>query len=64
MSGSAGFSENAVNILKARYYLKNEKGEFQDKSPQDLFRRVAEAIAAAEKTKNEREEMSGRFFDL
>jgi len=64
MSGATGFSENAINILKARYYLKNEKGELQDKSPQDLFRRVAEAIASAEKTKNEREEMSGLFFDL
>jgi ribonucleoside-diphosphate reductase alpha chain len=64
MSGAADFSENAIKILKARYYLKNEKGEFQDKSPEDLFHRVAEAIAAAEKTKKEREEMSRRFFDL
>ena len=64
MPETAGFSENAINILKARYYLRNEKGELQDKSPEDLFRRVAEAIAAAEKTNKDREEMSGLFLEM
>jgi len=64
MPESARFSENAINILKARYYLRNEKGEFLDRSPEDLFRRVAKAIAAAEKTQKDREEMSGRFLEM
>jgi ribonucleoside-diphosphate reductase alpha chain len=49
MSVAGGFSENALKILKARYFLKNDKGEFVDKSPEDLFRRVADHIATAEK---------------
>ena len=36
-----GFSPNAIRILKARYYLKDDKGGFLDRSPADLFRRVA-----------------------
>ena len=54
MSASGGFSENALKILKARYFLKNEKGELVDKFPEDLFRRVATDIASAEKTKADR----------
>ena len=54
MSASGGFSENALKILKARYFLKNEKGEPVDKSPEDLFRRVATYVASAEKNKSDR----------
>jgi len=70
VSASAGFTENALKILKARYFLKNDKGELVDKSPQDLFRRVATHVASAEKTKADRKKwadlflaaMSGRDF--
>ena len=41
MTDPGGFTPNALKILEARYFLKNEKGEFLDKSPADLFRRVA-----------------------
>lgn len=58
----AGFSENALKILKARYFLKNEKGELVDKSPEDLFRRVAGHVASAEKTKALRERYAGEFL--
>ena len=54
MAGTNDFSENALRILKARYYIKNEKGDFLDKSPSDLFRRVANFIASAEKTKKQK----------
>lgn len=59
---SAGFSENALKILKARYFLKNEKGELVDRSPEDLFRRVAGHVASAEKTKALRERYAGEFL--
>ena len=59
---SAGFSENALKILRARYFLKNEKGELVDKSPEDLFRRVAGHVASAEKTKALRERYAGEFL--
>ncbi len=63
-SASAGFSANALRILKTRYFLKNEKGELVDKTPADLFLRVARAVAAAERTARDREIWAKRFFDL
>lgn len=57
-----GFSPNAMKILRARYFMKNEKGEFIDKKPSDLFRRVADYIASAEKTKDEQKEWADKFF--
>ncbi|HEK85803.1 MAG TPA: adenosylcobalamin-dependent ribonucleoside-diphosphate reductase [Candidatus Aminicenantes bacterium] len=57
-----GFSSNAMKILKTRYFMKNEKGEFIDKKPSDLFRRVADYIASAEKTKEEQKEWADKFF--
>ncbi len=63
-TASAEFSPNALRILKTRYFLKNEKGEMVDKSPADLFLRVARAVAAAERTDPDREAWTKRFFDL
>jgi ribonucleoside-diphosphate reductase alpha chain len=62
MTEGAGFSENALKILKARYFLKNEKGELIDKTPADLFRRVADFVASAEKTKADRKKYAGGFL--
>jgi ribonucleoside-diphosphate reductase alpha chain len=59
-----GFTENALKILKARYLMRNEKGEFLDKEPADLFWRVAHYIASAEKTKKEKERWAKKFFDV
>ena len=64
MSESAAFSENALKILKARYFLKNEKGEFVDKTPEDLFRRVANYVASAEKNKADRAKYARAFLEL
>lgn len=63
-AAAAGFSANALRILKARYFLKNEKGELADASPADLFLRVARAVAAAERSARDREAWAGKFFDL
>jgi ribonucleoside-diphosphate reductase alpha chain len=57
------FTENALKILRARYLMRNEEGEFLDKEPADLFRRVARYIASAEKTKKDQELWSEKFFD-
>jgi ribonucleoside-diphosphate reductase alpha chain len=45
-------SENALNILRARYLLKNESGEVVE-SPSQMFRRVAHSVAEAEKEYHE-----------
>jgi len=63
-SATAGFSDNALRILKTRYFLKNEKGDLIDKTPADLFVRVARAVAAAERSPRERELWTKKFFDL
>jgi ribonucleoside-diphosphate reductase alpha chain len=57
------FPENALKILRARYLMRNEAGEFLDKEPADLFQRVARFIASAEKTKKEQTLWAERFFD-
>jgi len=64
MSAETVFPENALKILKARYFLKDEKGNLIDKSPADLFARVAKAVAEAEKTRGEREAAAEKFFNL
>jgi ribonucleoside-diphosphate reductase alpha chain len=57
-----GFSANAMKILRARYFMKNEKGDFVDKKPSDLFRRVADYIALAEKRQDEQKDWADKFF--
>jgi ribonucleoside-diphosphate reductase alpha chain len=57
------FTENALKILRARYLMRNEAGEFLDKEPADLFRRVARYIASAETTKKDQALWAQRFFE-
>ena len=61
-NATGGFNENALKILKARYFLKNEEGEPVDKSPEDLFRRVATYVASAERTKAGRKKYAEEFL--
>ena len=61
MKSMNGFSENALRILKARYFMKDEKGKLIDKTPSDLFLRVAEFIASAEETEKEKEKWTQKF---
>ena len=57
-------SENALKVLRARYLLKDEKGEVIE-SPKEMFRRVSHAIAAAEKLyHNDARFWEERFYDL
>ncbi len=62
MAEPTGFSENALKILKARYFLKDENGEAVDKGPADLFRRVAGHIASAERSAAGRKRFAEEFF--
>src|SRR3989344_5574249 len=43
----SAFSENALRMLKKRYLWKHEDGT--QKTPADMFRRVARALAGVEK---------------
>ena len=63
MRETQGFSENAIRILKARYFMKNEKGELQDKTPADLFHRVAHHLASAERAAADRKAWARTFFE-
>jgi ribonucleoside-diphosphate reductase alpha chain len=64
VSASGGFTDNALKILKARYFLKDDKGGFLDKSPEDLFRRVADYVATAEKGKADRRKYAQAFLQI
>ncbi len=48
MSGNFKFSNNALEILKDRYFLRDEKRNLLETTPEELFKRVANFIAQAE----------------
>lgn len=58
-----GFNDNALTILKARYFKKNATGTLIENKPSELFKRVAAYIAEAEKEKKDKEYWEKRFFD-
>jgi len=64
MERNEGFSENALRILKARYFMRNEKGELLEKTPSQLFKRVADFVASAEKNERLRKYWSKKFFEI
>jgi len=57
-----GFSENALKILRARYFKKDENGELIENKPSDIFRRVSKYIANAEESKEVKSYWEERFF--
>lgn len=56
------FPENALKILRARYFKKDEKGTLLESKPSELFRRVAHFIAQAEKSDADRKLWEENFF--
>ncbi len=57
-------TENALKILKARYLLRDEKGNVVE-TPKDMFRRVAHNIAKVEASYNEEADYwEESFFNL
>ena len=66
VSGKPRLSVNAIQVLRERYLLKNEKGELTE-SPARMFRRVAKAVAAADKLhdpKTDLKETEEKFYSL
>ncbi len=59
VSTGLGLTENAIKVLEKRYLKKNEKGEIIE-TPEQLFRRVARAIAEADKLYGAAEEEVSR----
>jgi ribonucleoside-diphosphate reductase alpha chain len=57
-----GFSENALKILKARYFKKDEKGELIETKPSQLFKRVSKYIAGAEQSKADKKYWENKFY--
>ncbi|GAV21911.1 vitamin B12-dependent ribonucleotide reductase [Carboxydothermus pertinax] len=58
--------ENALKVLEARYLARNEKGELIE-TPEEMFWRVARAIALAEKNYDEKadvEQIAKEFYTL
>jgi ribonucleoside-diphosphate reductase alpha chain len=58
-----GFTENALTILKARYFKKNAAGELIENKPSELFKRVSGYIAETEKSDKDKKYWEKRFFD-
>lgn len=58
-----GFTDNAMKILKARYFKKNGQGELIEKKPSHIFRRVAKYIASVE-TKDKRKYWEDLFYKV
>ncbi|MCL2207685.1 MAG: vitamin B12-dependent ribonucleotide reductase [Fibromonadales bacterium] len=60
-------TQNALKVLESRYLHKNEKGECTEK-PEDLFLRVAKAVASVETFYSQEtgvvEEFTEKFYDL
>ncbi|MCK4910988.1 MAG: hypothetical protein KAR83_05080, partial [Thermodesulfovibrionales bacterium] len=57
-------TDNAMKVLKARYLLKDPHGRVIE-SPQEMFRRVARAVSAAESSHGESPgEWEERYFGM
>ncbi len=56
-------SENALKVLRARYLLKDQAGNVSE-TPEEMFRRIARNIAAAENIYNGDAALwENQFFD-
>lgn len=56
------FPENALKILRARYFKKDENGTLLESKPSELFRRVTRFVAQAEKSDADRKLWEENFF--
>lgn len=56
-------SPNSLKILETRYLIRDEQGKLTE-TPEQLFRRVAKAVASAEATPELQKEWEAKFFDI
>ena len=67
MTDSLNLSENSIKVLKSRYLKRDSSGRSVE-TPEDMFRRVAGTIAAAdllyEKSQSEVEELTNDFYSI
>lgn len=56
-------TENALKVLQARYLIRGDKGSVAE-TPEQLFRRVANAVAAAETTEEDKAKWAQSFYEL
>lgn len=56
-------TKNALAVLEKRYLMRDERGTLLE-TPEQLFRRVAKAVAGAEATEEDRQKWEEVFFDL
>lgn len=67
LESNLGFAENALRVLQARYLKKDEAGRYTE-TPEQLFRRVAVAVAEAERNYSSdpkvQAEWEDRFYSL
>jgi ribonucleoside-diphosphate reductase alpha chain len=66
LANLAHLSKNACEVLSRRYLLRDKRGNLVE-SPEQMFRRVAVAVAAAEQgyaRQNEAEFLESEFYDL
>ena len=57
------YADSTIEILKSRYYLRDNKGELIENAPEQMFRRVAHNIAQAEITAELRSYWEEKFFN-
>jgi ribonucleoside-diphosphate reductase alpha chain len=63
---SLTLSKNAITVLEKRYLKRDKDGKVLEK-PEDMFRRVASAIAAAERNfdpATDTDELTGKFYEM
>jgi ribonucleoside-diphosphate reductase alpha chain len=58
-SSGASLSENALRVLEKRYLKKDKQGQVTE-TPEEMFHRVAQAIASAELTYNPKADIKAR----
>lgn len=58
------FTDNALRILNARYFKKDRDGNLLETKPEQLFKRVAEFIAGAEKKEEQKKEWGKTFYKM
>lgn len=58
------FTDNALFIMEKFYYKKDKSGKLLEKTPMEIFERVAGFVSSAEKTPEKRKEIKKALIDL